>query len=110
MAHRKVFSTGGRYGTRMMTAGEPMVLTGPAARAAIATGKATAHPVTGGFAPVGKPYRVGEVVSEQVVPKTAEAPADERPALRAAYETKFGKKPFGGWDAAKLREKLTADA
>lgn len=27
-------------------------------------------------------------------------------ALRAAYKEKFGKKPFNGWDEAKLKEKL----
>jgi hypothetical protein len=27
-------------------------------------------------------------------------------ALRAAYKTKFGKKPFGGWDEATLRARL----
>lgn len=36
------------------------------------------------------------------------AEADERPALRAEYEAKFGKKPFGGWSADVLREKLAA--
>ena len=41
MAHRKVYATGGRYGTRMMTAGEPLILPGPAARLALALGKAT---------------------------------------------------------------------
>lgn len=33
---------------------------------------------------------------------------DERPALRAEYEAKFGKKPFGGWSAEILKEKIAA--
>lgn len=33
---------------------------------------------------------------------------DERPALREEYERVFGKKPFAGWDADKLREKIAA--
>jgi hypothetical protein len=37
--------------------------------------------------------------------KAAEETVD-LPALRAAYKEKFGKKPFGGWDAETLREKL----
>lgn len=28
--------------------------------------------------------------------------------LRAEYKDRFGKKPFGAWDAATLREKLAA--
>jgi hypothetical protein len=28
------------------------------------------------------------------------------PALRQEYQAKFGKKPFNGWDAATLREKI----
>lgn len=31
---------------------------------------------------------------------------DDRTPLRAAYFEKFGKKPYMGWDAATLREKL----
>ena len=92
MVHRRVFSTGGRYGTRMLTAGDPMTLSGPAARAALVTGKATAE----------RPRKHVET------PAPAPKVADERPALRAAYEAKFGKKPFGGWDADTLREKIAA--
>lgn len=95
MANRKVYSTGGRYGTRMMTAGEPMVLTGPAARAAIATGKATAE----------RPRKRSE---EAGVPAPAPVEIDERAALRAAYKAKTGKNPFGGWSAEVLREKIAA--
>lgn len=41
-------------------------------------------------------------------PKVAvpEEPANETAALRAEYEAIVGKRPFMGWDAAKLREKI----
>lgn len=31
---------------------------------------------------------------------------DDLPGLRAQYQTKFGKRPFMGWSADQLREKL----
>jgi hypothetical protein len=36
------------------------------------------------------------------------AEPDDLAELRAEYQTKFGKKPFHGWDAALLREKIAA--
>ena len=36
----------------------------------------------------------------------APEPVDERVELREAYETKFGKRPYMGWDAETLREKI----
>lgn len=45
---------------------------------------------------------------EGEVKKPAPAPADERDALRAAYQTKVGKRPFMGWDADTLRAKIAA--
>ncbi len=36
----------------------------------------------------------------------AEVEADDMKALRFEYEVKVGRKPFGGWDADKLREKI----
>lgn len=90
MAHREVYPTkSGRYGTRMLTAGEPTTVSGPLAREMLALGRAT----------VEKP--------KKAKPEPAE-PVDERVALRAEYETKLGKKPFGGWDADTLREKIDA--
>lgn len=35
-------------------------------------------------------------------------PAGDLSALRAAYEKALGKRPFNGWDAATLREKIAA--
>jgi hypothetical protein len=40
----------------------------------------------------------------------AETAVDETAALRAEYERVIGKRPFMGWDAAKLREKIEAFA
>lgn len=40
------------------------------------------------------------------VPPAAPEPGDERVALREAYETKFGKRPYMGWSAEELRGKL----
>ncbi len=34
---------------------------------------------------------------------------DEVKALRGQYEARFGKRPFNGWGADKLREKLEGD-
>lgn len=101
MVHRTVYSTGGRYGTRMLTAGEPMTLSGPAARAALATGRATAdHPKAR------RPQldhdnngREGGSIKQT---------GDDIAALRAEYAKKLGKRPFNGWDAAALREKIAA--
>lgn len=38
--------------------------------------------------------------------KAPDGDKDELAALRAEYAEKLGKKPFNGWDAAKLREKI----
>ena len=40
----------------------------------------------------------------------AETGANEMAALRAEYERAIGKRPFMGWDAGKLREKIEAFA
>lgn len=91
MAHREVYPTrSGRYGTRMLTAGEPMLVPGPLAREMIALGRATL-----------------EMKPKKAKPEPV-APVDERIALRAEYEAKFHKKPFGGWSAELLREKIAA--
>lgn len=33
-------------------------------------------------------------------------PSDDLKSLRAEYTEKMGKRPYNGWDAAKLREKM----
>lgn len=47
---------------------------------------------------------------EQAAPEAepAPAPVDEMAALRAEYEEALGKRPFMGWDADTLREKIAA--
>lgn len=86
------------YKTRRLLPGDPFTTSRQDARALNAIGKAR--------------YATRDMVADDERPARAPAPAraptDERPALRAAYETKFGKKPFGGWSAEVLREKLTA--
>lgn len=38
----------------------------------------------------------------------APVPKEDMAELRAAYQAKIGKRPFNGWDAATLREKIAA--
>jgi hypothetical protein len=100
MAHREVIPTrSGRYGTRMLTAGEPVMVSGPLAREMIALGRATEKPVRARRPQLDHDHDGREGGS----PKRAEADVS---ALRAAYQEKFGKRPFNGWDAATLREKI----
>jgi len=95
MAHREVIATRtGRYGTRMLTAGEPVLVSGPMAREMIALGRATEKPLVREVEPKDG-YRRYERV-------------DDLPALRAEYREKLGKNPFNGWDAPTLREKIAA--
>ncbi len=65
------------------------------------------------------PPEVAEKIKAAVTPKpltfveepyAGESPpaADERIALRAEYETALGKKPFTGWSADDLRDKIAA--
>lgn len=43
---------------------------------------------------------------KQRVSAPAPETQDERAALRAAYEAKFGKRPYMGWDAIELRRRI----
>lgn len=117
MVHRTVYSTGGRYGTRMLTAGEPMTLSGPAARAALALGRATEKPIANvreveprdGY----RRYERSDLShldhdNDGKPGGSISATGDEIAALRAEYTAKFGKRPFNGWDAATLRERIAA--
>ena len=91
MAHRQVIATRtGRYGTRMLTAGDELTLPGPAARAMIALGRA-------------EPKREAPQADK------AGDGASDLVALRAQYFEKLGRRPFNGWNADTLREKI-ADA
>lgn len=42
----------------------------------------------------------------RAAPQRAVVEPDETQALREQYQQMFGKRPFMGWDADKLREKL----
>lgn len=113
-----------KYGTRRLTAGDPFEARHDRdARLLIAIGKAryATRTMVAVDEPVAPPpsfdslQMVGERGPDLVdLPrgssvKPAEvSESDERPALRAEYEAKFGKKPFGGWSAEVLREKLAA--
>ena len=93
MAHRTVYPTRtGRYGTRMLTAGEPVLVSGPMAREMLALGRATEVAPEGNRAQQGPAKPAGEDLA----------------ALRDEYREKLGKNPFNGWDAATLREKIAA--
>jgi hypothetical protein len=51
----------------------------------------------------------GWTVAEAAADPDAEKPSegdDERPALRAEYERVIGKKPYMGWTAEELRQKI----
>lgn len=88
MAHRKMILTeqGAQvYRTRMLSAGDPVTLGASDARLFAKHGWA-----------------------EEPKRRTV-ATVDELPALRAEYQEKLGKRPFNGWDADTLREKI-ADA
>ncbi|MGV1682920.1 hypothetical protein [Sphingopyxis sp. NJF-3] len=105
-----------KYGTRRLLPGDPFsarhdrdakLLIG-IGKARYATRDMVAEDEPVIAAPVELPNAPApEPVEPAPIPEAAEA--DERPALRAEYETKFGKKPFMGWDAAALREKLAAE-
>lgn len=90
-----------RYGTRRLLPDDDFTANNRDARVLNAIGKAR--------------YATRVAVADDDTPirRAATAPArpaaDERPALRAAYETRFGKKAFPGWSAALLREKLAAN-
>lgn len=44
----------------------------------------------------------------RLIEQPVQEPIDERVPLREAYEAKFGKRPYMGWDAEALREKIAA--
>lgn len=78
------------YATRRLQAGDAFTARSRAdARALIAVGRA-------------------RVASEELNPPVpAAAPIlSDLASLRAEYQAKFGKRPFNGWDADALREKI----
>lgn len=92
MAHTQVYPTrSGRYGTRMLKAGAPILVSGPLAREMVALGRATLE----------KPSK-----ARKADPAPTATASDDIAALRADYQAKFDKRPFNGWDADTLREKI----
>ena len=101
MAHRKMILTeaGAQvYRNRMLTAGSPVTLSAGDARLFAKHGWATAK------------ARAAKV--REIEPKDGyrryERVEDDLKVLRAEYEKKLGKRPFNGWDAATLREKIAS--
>lgn len=81
MAHREVIPTrSGRYGTRMLTAGEPITVSGPLAREMIALNRAVASD--------GRPRR-----AKIAAPAPASANGTTLADARKAHKAKFGKLP-----------------
>lgn len=103
MAHRKMITTGPmRYGTRMLQAGDDVVMSGPQARLYEAMGK------------VEEAKRARRAMRPQLdhdgngQEGGSKSPAEDLTALRAEYREKLGKNPFNGWDADTLRAKIAA--
>lgn len=111
-----------RVGMRNVRAGEVFEISPAYGRVMIKLGHAELAPApapTRSAAPkapakVEEPKRTVKAEVEPAAPveqvAVDEAPAeDERAVLRREYEEKFGKKPYMGWTADQLREKLTAE-
>lgn len=99
MAHKRMIATRSmRYGTRMLSAGDDVVMSGPSSRLFEAMG----YVVKQAKWPQLSHGRPGEEGGSK------RRAGDDIAALRAAYEKKLGKRPFNGWDAATLRDKIAA--
>lgn len=106
MARKEMIVTvPGRYGTRMLKAGDTLVVPEPTARALMAIGKAELK---------SKAKKAARQSAVEQAPPPAEPDqepdqeSDELTELRAEYTDKIGKRPYHGWDAATLREKIDA--
>lgn len=94
MAVRMIATKDMTYATRRLRAGDEIAdVSGPNARLLEALGRA-------------RRVEPGETKKEV----KAEVQADAKGALRDEYARVFGKKPFNGWDADTLREKIAAAA
>lgn len=101
MAHRKMVLTerGAQvYRHRMLSAGDPVTLGASDARLFAKHGWAEAAP---------KRARRPQLDHDNNgTAGGSKTPAEDLTALRAEYQEKVGKRPFNGWDAATLREKI----
>lgn len=116
-----IATKGLKYGTRRLIAGDAFearherdarLLIG-IGKARYATRDAVAFnaPKPAPVAPVAVPATAvasDDPVDTATAPLAEAAESDERPALRDEYEVKLGKKPFPGWSAETLREKIAA--
>lgn len=101
MARKQMIATGPlRYGTRMLSAGDGLSVNGPMARVLEALGKARS----------GRPLPQLDHDRDGFAGGSVTAGGEDIAALRAAYQAKFGKRPFNGWHADTLREKIAASS
>jgi hypothetical protein len=104
------------YSTRRLLPGEVFEASSRDARLLLATRKVEAmrDPVELAPPPPALAKKIEAAVAPTpavtVQPPIASPPAEDITALRAEYEAALGKKPFNGWDAATLREKIAAGA
>jgi len=86
-----------RYGTRMLSAGDPVDLDGPKSRLFQAMGWAEER----------KRARRPQLDHDDSGKEGgAKKPEGDLTALRAEYAAAVGKRPFNGWDADTLRAKI----
>lgn len=91
-----------RYNTRRLLAGDEFTASRRDGKVLVAIRKATAIRETADVPP--PPPAVAEQIGQAFGP----LPSDELKALRQEYETRLGKRPFPGWSAEQLREKIAA--
>lgn len=97
-----------KYDTRRLMPGDEFeVARSRDARLLLATKRVRKAEAAPAAPPVEPPAPAPAPVLPPVVEPTAPAPEDLS-ALRAEYETVVGKKPFHGWSAETLREKMAA--
>lgn len=98
------------YNTRRLLAGDEFMARPTDARLLIAIRKASDPNVrvTGSVPP--PPKELLKKVAATTPPASGDSgvPATELQELRTAYQTALGKKPFNGWDADTLRQKIEA--
>lgn len=97
-----------QYRTRRLKAGDEFDAPTAHGRLFVAIKKATEVREPGAIsAPTAAVAKKMQAIAGGDDAKSADQ-SDEIKALRAEYLSVVGKKPFGGWDAATLREKIDA--
>lgn len=90
-----------RYAGKSLSAGDKFEARDKHARLLGAIGKAKYRTTAIAASPVQK-------VAAPDQPKAGQVPLDETAALRVEYQALYGKKPYMGWDAETLRQKIAA--